>query len=98
MAYLRLIYPDLGPEDIVASRISRSRYVFPVPLVGGSPPNEPGAPTSVPGLFLVSSASLGEGTSTVEQSLALAEAALSRWERDGYCRTADANPTDKAVL
>lgn len=78
-SYLRLIHPDLADDDVVATRVSRSRYVFPVPLVDGPPTLEPGAESSVAGLYLLGSACLRDGTSTIEQTLANAEAALERF-------------------
>jgi protoporphyrinogen oxidase len=71
---LRRVHPGLGPDEIVATRVSRVRRVFPVPTVGYSrrvPPMD----TSVAGLHVVSSAQIVNGTLNVNETVELAERA-----------------------
>jgi protoporphyrinogen oxidase len=71
---LRRMHPDLEPDDVVAFRVSRVREVFPVPTLGYSE-HVPPAGTSVPGLHLVSSAQIVNGTLNVNETVQLAEQA-----------------------
>lgn len=72
---LRTVYPDFDPADVVASRLSSVRYVLPVPTLHYSK-HLPPVQTSVPGLFLVSSALITDGTLNVDETLGVAERAL----------------------
>ncbi len=69
---LRAVHPSVARSDVVAVRISRVRRVFPIPTIGYSrrvPPMD----TSVPGLHLVSSAQIVNGTLNVNETVELAE-------------------------
>jgi protoporphyrinogen oxidase len=71
---LRTVHPHIGADDVVTSRVSRVRNVFAVPTVGFAdrlPPTR----TSVPGMHLVSSANIANGTLNVDETVALAEQA-----------------------
>jgi protoporphyrinogen oxidase len=71
---LRRAYPQVGPDDVVAARVSRVRNVFAVPTVGFAdrlPPMQ----TSIPGLYLASSANIANGTLNVDETVTLAEQA-----------------------
>jgi protoporphyrinogen oxidase len=72
---LTSLYPQLSRDDVVSARVSRVRYVFAVPTVGFTsriPPTR----TSRPGLHLVSSANISNGTLNVDETVALAEQAV----------------------
>jgi protoporphyrinogen oxidase len=69
---LERILPDFRRADVACFRVSRVREVFPVPTLRYSetvPPRE----TSVPGLHLVSSAHIVNGTLNVNETVQLAE-------------------------
>jgi protoporphyrinogen oxidase len=71
---LRALYPDLTDDDVIAVRTARARQVFPLPVLGYSATVAPVA-TSVPGLFLVSSARIVNGTLNVNETVSLGDAA-----------------------
>ena len=72
---LRRVYPDLIDPDIAGFRCARVRHVMAVPTLGYRdrvPPVE----TSVPGLFVVNSSQILDGTLNVDATLGVLEAAL----------------------
>lgn len=74
---LRCVHPTLRDEEVVAARVSRAPEVFPIPVLGYSrlaPPVE----TSVPGVFLASSAQIVNGTLNVNETVTAAERAVPR--------------------
>jgi protoporphyrinogen oxidase len=76
---LRRVYPAVGAEDVLAFRISRVRNVMPLPTLGYST-RVPATDTSVPGLHLVSSAQIVNGTLNVNETIQLAERAARHFE------------------
>lgn len=72
------VYPDVGPENVKAFRISRVRHVMPLPTLHYSE-NVPDMDTSVPGLHVVSSAQILNGTLNVNETIGLAEDAARRF-------------------
>ncbi|HET6895105.1 MAG TPA: NAD(P)/FAD-dependent oxidoreductase [Candidatus Baltobacteraceae bacterium] len=71
---LERMHPHFRRDDVAALRISRVPYVMPVPTVGYSlalPPMR----TSAPGLYLVNSAHIVNGTLNVNETVMLAERA-----------------------
>ncbi len=71
---LRAMYPAFSDEDVLAFRVSRERYVMAIPTIDYSlklPPQE----TSVPGVFVVNSAQIVNGTLNVHETVGLAETA-----------------------
>ena len=71
------VHPGVERADVIGVRISRVRRVFPIPTIGYSE-RVPPISTSVPGLHLVSSAQIVNGTLNVNETVELAErAALS---------------------
>ena len=74
LAGLRRIYPDLVDDDVLAFRLSRVRHVFALTTLGYSD-RLPPLTTSVPGLHLVSSAHVLNGTLNVNETRRLAESA-----------------------
>lgn len=73
---LRTVYPDVG-NAVSAFKVSRVREVFPIPTIGYST-RLPPATTSVPGLHLVSSANIVNGTLNVNETVELAERSARR--------------------
>ena len=69
---LRRMHPDLADEDVLAFRVSRVRHVFALPTLDYSeklPPTK----TSVPGLHVINSAHIVNGTLNVNETVQLAE-------------------------
>ena len=75
MAALLRMYPHLQPEDLLLFQISRERYVYALPTLGYSS-RLPSQRTSIPGLHIVNSAQIVNGTPNVNETVRLAEAAL----------------------
>ena len=77
MAALLRMYPHLEPEDLLAFQVSRERFVYPLPTLGYSsrlPPQR----TSIPGIHIVNSAQIVNGTLNVNETVSLAERALPK--------------------
>ena len=77
---LARVYPEVRRGDVLAFRVSRVRYVMPLPTLAYSkrmPPTD----TSVPGLHLVNSAHILNGTLNVNETVQLAEGAAERFAR-----------------
>jgi protoporphyrinogen oxidase len=69
---LSRVYPQVTADDVVSARVSRVRNVFAVPTVGFTDTLPP-MRTSVPGLYLASSANIANGTLNVDETVALGE-------------------------
>ncbi len=76
VAGLQRVHPSLQHSDVLGVRISRVRRVFPIPTLGYSR-RVPSMATSVPGLHLVSSAQIVNGTLNVNETVELAERAAT---------------------
>ncbi len=68
---LKRMHPHLKDDDVVAFRISRARHVFPRPTLGYST-KVPAVDTTVPGLSIVNSAHVINGTLNANETIALA--------------------------
>jgi protoporphyrinogen oxidase len=66
------MYPRFDRRDVVCFRISRVRNVFPLPTLHYSD-NLPSSTTSVPGLHVLNSAHIVNGTLNVNEAVQLAE-------------------------
>lgn len=75
VAGLQKIYPDLTAASVKAFRVSRVRQVYAISTLNYSD-RLPPMITSVPGLYVVNSAHIVNGTLAVNESVALAERAL----------------------
>jgi protoporphyrinogen oxidase len=75
VAALARSWPGFDAAAVVAARVARARHVFAVPTLHYSRLVPP-IPTSLPGVFLVSSAQILGGTLNVDETVALAERAL----------------------
>ena len=69
------MFPDFQESNVKEFRVSRVRHVFPIPTIGYSN-RVPPIQTSVPGVYLVSSAQILNGTLNVNETLQLAARAL----------------------
>ena len=75
LAALFRMYPSLAPEDVLSFKVSRERYVHALPVIDYSehcPPRH----TSIPGVHLLNSAHIVNGTLNVNETVRLAEEAL----------------------
>ena len=72
---LRTMFPGFDTANVKAFRVSRIPHVFPIPTIGYSS-RVPPMQTSVPGVYLVSSAQILNGTLNVNETLQLAARAL----------------------
>ncbi len=70
-ALLRM-YPTLREDDVVACRTSRVRQVFAIPTIGYSR-KLPRTQTSIPGVHILNSAHIVNGTLNVDETVQLAE-------------------------
>jgi hypothetical protein len=69
------MYPSFAASDVLAFQVSRVRNVFAIPTLDYSAKLPP-MTTSVPGLHVVNSAHIVNGTLNVNETIALAERAL----------------------
>ncbi len=69
---LTRMHPQLKDDDVVAFRISRAKHVFPRPTLGYST-KVPPVDTTVPGLSIVNSAHVINGTLNANETVALAK-------------------------
>lgn len=82
LAALARMYPHFRPEHVVSFRLSRVRYVFAIPTLHYST-HLPPVTTSIPGLHIVNSAHILNGTLNVNETLQLAERTATRLLRHG---------------
>lgn len=69
---LKRMHPSLVDEDILAFKISRVRHVFPRPTLGYSR-KVPAVDSSIPGLSVVNSAHIVNGTLNANETIGLAQ-------------------------
>ena len=77
LPYLARLLPDFEPDDVLAFQVSRARYVLAVTTLHYSD-HLPPVRTSVPGLWLASSANIVNGTLNVDETVTLAESVANR--------------------
>ncbi|HKS75236.1 MAG TPA: NAD(P)/FAD-dependent oxidoreductase [Terriglobales bacterium] len=75
VAALSTMYPQFEEEDILAFKVSRVRQVFAIPTLHYSQ-NLPSMFTSVPGIQIVNSSHIVNGTLNVNETVQLAERAV----------------------
>ena len=73
---LENMYSHFDRADVLEFKVSRVRQVFPIPVVGYSR-NLPQIETSVDGVYIINSAHIVNGTLNVNETIQLAERALS---------------------
>lgn len=71
-AALERMYPHFRRADVLAFQVARVKHVFPIPTLGYSD-RVPSMRTSLPGVFLVNSSQIVNGTLNVNETLQLAE-------------------------
>ncbi len=81
LATLEHMYPHFRRSDVVCFQVSRVRQVFAIPTIGYTR-SLPPMTTSVPGLHVVSSAHIVNGTLNVDETVDLAERAARRIDAD----------------
>lgn len=74
LSALSRMYPSFKRSDLVCFRLSRVRYVFPIPTLRYSE-QLPGMHTSQPGIHIINSAHIVNGTLNVNETVQLAERA-----------------------
>lgn len=75
-AFLKM-YPQLVPQDILSFQVSREKYVMALPTLHYSAQLPP-VSTAIPGLHIVNSAHIINGTLNVNQTMQLAEREAAR--------------------
>ena len=71
---LKRMYPHFREENLLCFRLSRVRYLLPIPTLSYSS-DLPGMHTSIPGLHVVNSSQIVNGTLNVNETVQLAEKA-----------------------
>ena len=79
LAALERIHPHFRRDDVLAFQLAKVRHVFAVPTLDYSA-KVPDMRTGVPGVWLVNSSHIVNGTLNVNETLQLAEQALGRME------------------
>jgi len=72
VAALERMYPDFDRDDLLSFRVSRVRHVFPIPTLNYSK-RLPAVATSIPGIHILNSAHIVNGTLNVNETVQLAE-------------------------
>ncbi|HYP12771.1 MAG TPA: NAD(P)/FAD-dependent oxidoreductase [Bryobacteraceae bacterium] len=80
VAGLCRMHPHITPADVLAFRVSRVRDVFALPVLGYSSQLPP-VVTSVPGLFVLNSSHIVNGTLNVNETVRLADTWVSQLVR-----------------
>lgn len=91
LAKLLEMYPKLSREDVLAFRVSRVRNVLAISTIDYSD-RVPAFCTSVPGLYVVNSSQILNGTLNVNETVKLAEDALAGIIADARKVAADVPP------
>ena len=73
VAALERMYPDFRADDLLAFQVSREREMLAISTVGYSATLAPRVATSVPGIYIVNSAQIANGTLNVNETIGLAE-------------------------
>ncbi len=74
VAGLARMYPGFSDDDVIAFKVSRARHVFALPTLGYSS-RLPPVRTSIPGVHILNSAHIVNGTLNVNETLMLAQRA-----------------------
>lgn len=75
---LERMYPHFEREDLLCFRVSRVKYLLPIPTLNYSD-DVPGVSTSIPGVHIVNSSQIVNGTLNVNETVQLAEATARRF-------------------
>lgn len=77
---LEQMYPHFRRNDVLSFQVSRVRYVFSIPVTAYSE-HLPAVVTSIPGLYVLNSAHIVNGTLNVNETVQLAEAGAQQFAR-----------------
>ena len=77
---LSAMYPKFRRSDLLAFRVSRVRYLLPIPTIGYSA-RLPSISTSLPGVHILNSTQVVNGTLNVNETIQLAEMAADRFSQ-----------------
>jgi protoporphyrinogen oxidase len=88
---LSAMYRGFEPQDVLAFQVSRERYVYALPTLGFSE-RVPPMRTSLPGVFVVNSAQIVNGTLNVNETVRLAEEAVEPLLSAAADQGADSGP------
>lgn len=80
IAALERIYPSFRRDDVLAFHVSRARYVLALSTIDYSRQALPAVPTSLPGIAIINSAQIANGTLNVNETLAVAKSGLATLE------------------
>jgi protoporphyrinogen oxidase len=80
-AALARLYLHFSPSDVLAFRVSRVKHVFALSTLGYSS-RVPSVETSVPGLYVVNSSQIVNGTLNVNETVRLAESSIATLCKD----------------
>lgn len=69
---LERMYPKFSREDVLSFRVSRVKYLLPISTIGYSR-NLPPTTSSIPGVYMVNSSHIVNGTLNVNETIQLAE-------------------------
>ena len=86
---LERMYPDFKRHDLLCFRLSRVRHVFPIPTLNYSE-RLPPMVSSMPGVYLVNSSQILNGTLNVNETVQLAERAAGTLMAPPHCEAATA--------
>ncbi len=86
---LTRMYPQFSSSDLISFRVSRVRHVFPIPTLHYSD-RLPAVSTSVPGLHILNSAHIINGTLNVNETVQLAEKAAASFSTKPDCSASTA--------
>jgi len=78
VAALERMYPRFRREDLLCFQVSRVKYLLPIPVLNYSR-NLPAVSTSVPGLYILNSAHIVNGTLNINETVRLAESGARRF-------------------
>lgn len=85
---LEQMYPRFRREDVVCFQVSRVKLVLPIPILNYSA-KVLGSATSIPGLHIVNSTQIADGTLNVNETIRLAEATAGRFAQSGALRASE---------
>jgi protoporphyrinogen oxidase len=77
---LEQMYPRFRRQDLVCFQVSRVKYLLPIPTINYSD-NLPDVSTSMPGLHILNSAHIVNGTLNVNETVRLAESGAQRFAK-----------------
>jgi len=80
LAAVERMYPSFQREDVVAFHVSRARHVLALSTIDYSRQALPPVATSLPGIAIINSAQIANGTLNVNETLAVAKAGLTALE------------------